>query len=114
MKKTSLILLLLVGTLTFAQSEKTSKTKSETFWVNGVCEMCQKRIQKAALNVKGVKMAQWDIESKMLTVIYKTKKCSLQDIQKAIAKAGHDNKGFRATDEAYENLHYCCHYERIN
>ncbi len=114
MKTISLILLLFVGSLTYAQTENNTKTLTKTFWVNGVCEMCQKRIQKAALSVNGVKLAQWDIDTKMLKVIYKTKKCSLLDIQKAIAQAGHDNAGIRATDEAYDNLHNCCHYERQN
>lgn len=89
--------------------EKNIKT---SFWVNGVCEMCQARIQKAALKTKGVKMAKWNIETKILSVIYSDKKCSVDDIKKNLAKAGHDTVEFKATDTAYENLHGCCHYDR--
>ncbi len=90
------------------------KTITTTFWVNGKCDMCQERIQKAALATKGVKMATWSIEQDMLTVIYKTKQCSLEDIKQNIANVGHDSEGFRAEDEVYNKLHHCCKYDRDN
>jgi copper chaperone CopZ len=115
MKKLILITLLLVGIaqIAYGQNEKTPKIITESFWVNGNCEMCQNRIQKAALSVKGVKLASWDIDNKILKVIYKPGKCSLEDIQKAVASVGHDNVGFRAPDEVYNNLHHCCLYDRV-
>lgn len=91
----------------------TQKNVTEKFWVNGNCEMCQARIQKAALSVKGVKFASWDIESKILTVVFNPDKCTTDDIKKAIAAVGHDNDTYKAPDEVYENLHSCCKYERI-
>lgn len=115
MKKIILLSFLLLSFTanSFAQ-ETTSKKKTvkTTFWVNGQCDMCQTRIQKAALSTKGVKMASWHIESKMLTVVYNRTKCSEKDIKKSIAAVGHDSEGVRATDEAYNNLHMCCLYER--
>jgi periplasmic mercuric ion binding protein len=36
----------------------------------------------------------------------------LHEVHMAIAKAGHDTEMHRATDEAYDNLHACCKYER--
>jgi len=88
------------------------KILKTSFWVNGICEMCQKRIQKAALKTKGVKMANWNIKTKILSVVYNDKKCSVDNIKQNIASAGHDTIGFTATDEAYKNLHECCHYDR--
>lgn len=91
----------------------TTKNVTEKFWVNGNCEMCQKRIQNAALSVKGVKYASWDIPTDMLTVVYNPEKCNVDSIKKAIAAVGHDNDTYKAPDDVYENLHHCCKYERI-
>jgi mercuric ion binding protein len=109
-----LIVLTFVLTTSFTVEKPMQATKNvtEKFWVNGNCEMCQNRIQKAALSVKGVKYASWDIETDMLTVIYNPEKCTLDSIKKAIADVGHDNDVYKAPDEIYNNLHSCCKYER--
>jgi copper chaperone CopZ len=91
---------------------KKSKNAKYTFEVNGNCEQCKKRIEKAAFSVSGVKMALWNIETHEMTVIINEEKCSLLDVKKAIAKIGHDTKEVKATDEVYEKLHTCCKYER--
>lgn len=109
-----IVLVMFTYTLDGNAQEKQKKIVKTSFWVNGECEMCQDRIQKAALKVKGVKMAKWSIERDMLTVIYKTRKCTEADIKKSIAAVGHDSEGFRATDAAYDNLHGCCKYDRDN
>jgi len=115
MKKLFIISLILLSySMQGIGQEQASKKKiiKTTFWVNGVCEMCQTRIQKAALRTKGVKMANWHIESKILTVVYNHTKCSEMDIKKNIASVGHDTVALKATDEAYNKLHNCCLYER--
>ena len=112
MKNTILgIMLLFVAFSTQAQDKK-SKNAKYTFEVNGNCEQCQKRIQKAAFSVDGVKMASWNIETHEMTVVINEEKCSLLDVKKAIANVGHDTKDFKAKDEVYEKLHTCCKYER--
>ena len=47
-----------------------------------------------------------------MMVRFDAEQTSLKAIQMKIAEAGYDNDGFRADDEVYENLHYCCKYER--
>ena len=74
--------------------------------------MCKKRIEKAALTVKGVKMVNWDIPSNLLTVTHNKNKASLTKIQKAIASVGHDTPLVKAKDEVYNKLPTCCIYER--
>lgn len=79
--------------------------------VQGACEMCQERIEKAAMSVAGVSMAHWDIESKELHLNYNPKLASLDDISKRIAEVGHDvGTRFIANDEVYNALPDCCHY----
>ncbi|MBP6425698.1 MAG: cation transporter [Flavobacterium sp.] len=107
----TIVLLVFVGFSTQAQVKKNKNAKYVTE-VNGNCEQCQKRIQKAAFGVEGVKSAIWNIESHQLTVILNEEKCSLLDVKKAIAKVGHDTVELRANDEVYNNLHHCCLYDR--
>ncbi len=105
-KLLSLVGMFLLGAMTaFAQN------KTEEFKVNGKCEMCQNRIQTAALSVDGVKTANWDVDSKMLKVTF-DKKVDIHKVHKAIADVGHDTKMHKATDETYANLPGCCKYDR--
>ena len=107
----AIVLLVFVGLSVQAQVKKNKNAKYVTE-VNGNCEQCQKRIQKAAFSVEGVKSAVWNIETHQLNVILNEEKCTLLDVKKAIAKVGHDTDGVRAKDEVYESLHHCCLYER--
>jgi periplasmic mercuric ion binding protein len=86
-------------------------TKAE-FKVYGACGMCETRIEKAAKSLDGVASADWNLESKMLTIQYDANKVELEDVHKKIAEAGHDTEMVRAKDEVYEKLPACCHYER--
>ena len=81
------------------------------FKVSGNCGMCEKTIEKAA-KVKGVTSAEWDMNSKILSLIYNSKKISADAILKKVAYAGYDNEKYLAPEEAYSKLHECCKYER--
>jgi copper chaperone CopZ len=105
------ILLLLIAFSTQAQ-EKKNKNAKFTIEVNGNCDMCKKRIEKAAFETKGVKSAVWDIETHQLNLILNEEKCSLLAVEQNIAKQGHDTNNVKATDADYDNLHGCCRYER--
>ena len=111
MKKTISILILsfltLYTTLTFAKDE----TTKASFKVNGNCESCKKRIEKAA-KTEGVKSAVWNIDTQILTVTFAPAKISVDLIQQNIAKAGHDTEKYKAEESIYKNLPQCCQYER--
>lgn len=110
----NLILIVLVAFLGFSAQAQTKKNKNLKYAteVNGNCEQCKKRIEKAAFGVPGVKTANWDMTSHQLTVILNEEKSSPEDLNKAIAKVGHDTKEIKATQADYDNLHTCCKYER--
>ena len=109
MKKYILLFLFFISATISAQNEKNKKSNFE---VIGNCEICKKRIEKAALSLKGVKMAKWDIPSNILSVIYNSNKISLDQIQSAVADVGHDTPSFKAPDDVYNELPMCCIYER--
>jgi mercuric ion binding protein len=104
--------MLLLVTLSVQAQDKKNKNAKYNIEVNGNCEQCKKRIEKAAFSVSGVKSAEWNMEDHLLRLIINEEKSSLLDVKKAIAKIGHDTEEVKATDEVYENLHHCCKYER--
>ncbi|MFD1603663.1 heavy-metal-associated domain-containing protein [Flavobacterium artemisiae] len=112
MKK--LVLIAIITFFGFSAQAQTKKNKNlkYTTEVNGNCEQCKKRIEKAAYGVPGIKTASWDISSHQLSVILNEEKSSPQDLNKAIAKVGHDTKEVKATEADYDNLHSCCKYVR--
>jgi len=90
-------------------STKKSAIKTEVLNVAGQCEICKARIEKAA-KVEGVTKADWNIQTKKLTLTYDAAKVKKDDILKRIAAAGHDTDKFKATDKAYNSLPGCCKY----
>ncbi len=111
MKNIIFVLIALVSFGVTAQDKK-NKNAKYNIEVNGNCDQCKKRIEKAAYSVSGVKSAVWHIDDHTLHLIINEEKTSLEDVQKAVAKVGHDTDNVKATDEAYENLHHCCKYDR--
>jgi len=107
-KSISIIVLLLVGTSAMAQ-EKQKKIQTAEFEVSGLCNMCKKRIEEAAL-IKGVRLAEWDKFKQMLKVVYSTKQTNLKDIKQSIASVGYDTDSIKGDDEAYSKLPECCQY----
>ena len=85
--------------------------KTDSVKVYGNCEMCKTRIEKAA-KLEGVKKADWNVDTKMLTVTYNADKVKLEDIQKSIAAVGHDTDKFSAEATVYKKLPGCCKYDR--
>jgi len=94
------------ATISFAQ-----KTKTDSFQVSGNCGMCETKIEKAAKSA-GATYAEWNKDTKVITVKYNSSSSNLAKIQKSIADVGYDNVGVKTTTEAYDKLHACCKYER--
>jgi len=97
----------LLGTATVFAGNKTEK-----FEVKGVCELCEKRIEKAALSVDGVLKADWNKETKIIEVLFIDTKTNLLKIETAIAKVGHNTPNVKATEEVFRKLPGCCQYNR--
>jgi len=81
-----------------------------SFGVSGNCEMCKERIEKAALSVKGVRSAFWDINTKRVHIDYVSTEVQAESIHRAIAASGHDTELIRADDKVYKSLPECCLY----
>lgn len=87
-----------------------STNKHAMLKVQGSCDMCKTRIEKAAMGVKGVSSAKWDAKTKDLHLNYDSAKTNLDAISKAIAKVGHDTEKDKADQKVYDALPGCCKY----
>ncbi|MFN4299748.1 MAG: heavy-metal-associated domain-containing protein [Thermaurantimonas sp.] len=108
MKKILVILLIILGYQVFSQ-----KRVEATIHVDGVCDMCKKRIERA-LDVPGITFAEWDKKTHKLYVVYRPKKISEERIHQLLNEAGHDTEKSKAPDDRYETVAECCRYRDEN
>ena len=73
--------------------------------------MCNEVITKSK-SVDGVIYLKWN--SKIAKIKYDSDKTSLDEVQKKKASVGYDTEKYKADDKVYNNLHYCCKYDREN
>jgi periplasmic mercuric ion binding protein len=81
------------------------------FKVYGNCGMCEKRIEKAVA-IDGVEKADWNKESKIMSITFNPSKVELDQIHQKIADSGHDTDEAFAKVEVYDKLPGCCKYDR--
>jgi cation transport ATPase len=112
MRKLILATVLLLSGFSIQAQEKLNKNAKYEIEVNGNCDMCQSRIQKAAFSVQGVKSATWSVETHQLNLILNEEKATILDVKKAVAKAGYDTDEVKSTSENYTKLPGCCQYDR--
>lgn len=105
--KNVLVLFVLICATTMSAQNKNAKA---SFEVDGVCKMCKERIEKACIKTKGVKMANWNVKTHELKLVFDERKTDLETIKKNVAAVGHDTKEFKATDEVYNKIDACCKY----
>ena len=104
--KTSISALFLAFVLSASGQSKITETTIE---VDGLCGMCEERIENAAY-IQGVKKADWSQETHQLDLIYRSDKVTLENIIATINEVGHDVKDHPATEEQYANIHGCCRF----
>src|SRR6185503_15848513 len=80
----TVLLFCAIATTSFSQ-----KAKTDTFQVSGNCGMCEAKIEKAA-KAAGATYADWNKDTKVITVKYSSTSSNLAKIQKSIADAGYD------------------------
>jgi mercuric ion binding protein len=112
MKKAILILIILAGSICGYTQKTDNKPVTTSFWVAGVCGMCEQTIE-AALDAKGVIKADFSLSNNLLTVTYKPKKISEQQLHVLLNEAGYDTEKSTCTDEQYARVHGCCKYREL-
>lgn len=95
-----------------SKQSMTAKTEHAMINVQGLCEICKERIEKAAKGVSGVTSASWDQKSKQLHLNFDPAKTNVDAISKAVAKVGHDTDKYKADKAVYDALPDCCKYKK--
>jgi len=112
MKKIQLLFTLVFAVFSLSLSAQKVKYQKANFVVSGKCEMCKTKIEATAKLIEGVKTAKWNVVNGKMKVKFNPELTNLDQIQEAIAEIGYDTEKYRAEDEVYNKLHYCCKYER--
>lgn len=105
MKK--LISLLFVGIL-FCANNVIAQTEVVKIKTSAQCETCKATIEKHLNFERGVKSAELDNDTKILTVSYDSKKTNPEKLRIAVTKSGYDADSLMADPKAYEKLRKCC------
>ena len=92
------------------QKSTTSKFITTSFTVEGVCGMCETRIENT-LDIVGIESADWVNETSLLTVVFNPKKISEDEMHKLLADAGHRTSKLEKNSKAYNSLPACCQYD---
>ena len=90
-------------------SAQTTGDQTISFKVYGVCDDCKNRIESAAMDGKGVKKAEWDIQSNVL-VLVGSSKMTKENVAEKISKAGYKSDITEADPAAYAKLPKCWQY----
>jgi copper chaperone CopZ len=105
MKTTALIIFLFFFS-ELALSQK--KFEEVIIQTSAQCGDCKERIESKLNYTKGVIFAELELESKKVTVKYKTKFITLLEIKKAIASIGYSADEIKAKEEDVLKLPKCC------
>ncbi|HNY02984.1 MAG TPA: heavy metal-associated domain-containing protein [Bacteroidales bacterium] len=105
MKQTIVILLILLSVAGFAQQKKSDTVNIKT---SAVCGMCKDRIEGGLAFEKGVKKAELNDETKVLTVVFNPSRTSPSLLRKIVSRLGYDADSVAADPVAYSKLPACC------
>ena len=106
MKKLIIILLSVLTVNAWAQKETVNILTSAS--CVGIC--CKDRIEQEMQFTRGVTAVDLDIDSKVLTVTFKTKKTDTDKLRKAISLIGYNADDVKASKKAHDNLPSCCQH----
>jgi len=106
------ILLIFISISGTAQKNSTTKTaviKTMIYCDHcKACETCGDKFQKDLYNETGIKRVDVDAKAMTITVIYDSRKISLDNIRIFISKLGYDADTIKADPVAISTLDQCC------
>ncbi len=84
------------------------KSQTVTFQTSAQCGMCKERIEEVMNFVPGVQFAELNMEDMSLTVKFKSKKTSADDLRKRVASIGYTADDVLPKEEDVKKLPLCC------
>ena len=87
---------------------KESKYDTVQIQTSAVCKMCKDRLEHDMAFEKGVTAVELDMETKILTIVYKKGKTTEKDLREAVTEIGYDADDLVADQKAHDRLPACC------
>lgn len=87
---------------TVQQKKKDKKTEQLVCWVSMDCENCKSKIEKNIAYEKGVKDMKVDLDTKLVTITYRSDKTTPEKLEKAIQDLGFKTEVIPAKKEGEE------------
>lgn len=105
-------LLLIVFTMfwigTYAHNTDQPKVQEIEIKTSAVCGSCKERIEKKLNYTKGIIFAELDLDTKIVTVKFKTKLLTADEVRGLITSLGYHADEMERDAEAFEKLPKCC------
>lgn len=102
------IILAIISLISFKSYSQDTKYHKVEIQTSAICEMCQYAIEKEMALEKGVQSSNLDLETKILTVTYHTKKTNVDKIKQRISLTGYHAGNVKRDSAAYKKLPFCC------
>lgn len=102
---TSLMLASQLFANAFIGDDKDKEVKIKT---SAICSMCKARIERNLAFEKGVKEADLDVKTKVVTIKYNPAKTDVTKLKANISKTGYDAEEVLADEAGYNKLPSCC------
>ncbi|WP_080055712.1 heavy-metal-associated domain-containing protein [Spirosoma aerolatum] len=100
--------LLLVGNSFVSSPTRDDKEKEVKIKTSAICGMCKARIERNLSFEKGVKEADLDVKTKVVTIKYNPAKTDVTKLKSVISKTGYDADEVVADQAGYNKLPSCC------
>lgn len=108
MKKIVGILSILFVFSSFVMAGDPPKTAVIKVKTSAICGMCKKRIERDLGVTKGIVNSNLDLNDKVVTITYNTKKTNPEKIKEVISKIGYDADEIIADQKSHDALPDCC------
>ena len=105
---TALTSLMLLGNSFASAPTRDDKEKEVKIKTSAICGMCKSRIERNLAFEKGVKEANLDVKSKIVTIKYNPAKTNVAKLKANISKTGYDADEVVADEVGYNKLPGCC------
>ena len=105
---TALTSLVLLGNSFASSPTRDDKEKEIKIKTSAICGMCKARIERNLAFEKGVKEADLDVKTKVVTIKYNPAKTDVSKLKANISKTGYDAEEVPADEVGYNKLPSCC------
>ena len=103
--KNVLATLILLTTVSLAYGQKKDTVMIKT---SSICEMCKRAIEGDLAFEKGITYSNLDLETSVVTVVYKPKSTNPDVLRKRLTEIGYDADSLKAIPAAVDKLPECC------